>query len=292
MAKPTQVEVEQWIAEATGSFHYTKVLDGQVSPSLYPYLRNIMKRCKEKGIAYPVSGKDGWWRPADTSLEEIQWWDSNEIKEDNLLLPLGLNNYCIIPRPALIIIAGKYNAGKSAFCLNTVALNRDHSEWLGKLDFYVSEGAEMMKPKFAKLGITDAPAFRTYHRTENFADVIQPDNLSVIDYLRVDMEQAYAVTSKLFEIFNKLKTGIAVVAMQKPPGSRKLAFGGASTAFEPALYLGMDSNGSNTGWIGFEKIKLPKLYGGDDPYHVKIEYRIKGGVEFYDVHTKLDVEPF
>jgi len=167
----------------------------------------------------------------------------------------------------------------------------NEEKWGGMLDFYVSEGAEMIKPKFAKLGITSAPAFRTYHRTENFADVIQPDNLSVIDYLRVDMEQSYAVSQKLFEIFNKLNTGIAVVAMQKPPGSRKLAFGGASTAFEPALYMGMDSNGSNTGWLGFEKIKIPRLYGGGDPYQTKIEYRIESGVIFYDVQTKIE-EPF
>jgi hypothetical protein len=284
--KLKQSDIEKWIMEeATGVFHYTKVMDGQINPSLYSQIRTIMRRCKEKGIAYPVTGKDGYWRPADNSLEELAWWESEEIKDDNIELPLGINNYCIIPRPSLIIVAGKYNAGKSAFCLNTVALNQ--IKWAGELDFYVSEGAEMIKPKFAKLGITESPAFRTYRRTENFADVIQPDNLSVIDYLRVDMEQSYAVSAKLFEIFNKLKTGIAVVAMQKPPGERKLAFGGASTAFEPSLYMGMDSNGSNTGWLGFEKVKIPRLYGGTDPHSVKIEYRIEAGVKFYDIQTKI-----
>jgi hypothetical protein len=244
-----------------------------------------MHKCKLKGLAYPVPSKgDGWWRPADNSMEELQWWESGEIKDDNLILPLSINNYCVIPRPSLIVIAGKYNAGKSAFCINTVAMNID--KWAGHLDFYVSEGAEMIKPKFAQLGITEAPSFKTYRRTQNFADVIQPDNLSVIDYLRVDMEQSYAVSAKLFEIFNKLKTGIAVVAMQKPPGERKLAYGGAGTAFEPTLYVGMESNGSNTGWIGFEKIKIPRLYAGSDPYTAKIEYRIKQGVQFYDIREK------
>lgn len=629
-----QSQIEQWVAEeATGAFNYTKVMDGQIPPNLYPHLRTILKRLKEKGVVYPVPSRgDGWWRPADNTLEELQWWESGEIEGDNLILPLNINNFCIIPRPSMVVIAGKYNAGKalrngtpvltpdgwvniedikfgdtvytqqgnesavigvfpqgyrkcyrftfndgcfidsdgehlwqvmtytnrifrktghgndnthfrgwtnkttgdivasygigniiprhkimfpsadpvklphkdvsldpyvlglllgdgsfkessiiyttsddelvesikqsgmdfvktrnyeyrirkltgiidglglhhkrshekfipasylfnsvdvrlailqglmdtdgtinktgkyieftsvseqlahdvmflvrslggrasvhtanssyqskgikvdcklnyrvsikfetikpfrlktkldrcsahtktsnrilcciddigidkttcikildssglfvtkdfiathnSAFCLNTVALNQD--KWGGYLDFYVSEGAEMIKPKFAKLGITDAPAFRTYHRTENFADVIKPDNLSVIDYLRVDMEQSYAVSAKLFEIFNKLKTGIAVVAMQKPPGERKLAFGGASTAFEPALYIGMESNGSNKGWIGFEKIKIPRLYGGCDINVAKIEYRIKAGVEFYDIIEKLN----
>lgn len=282
-----QSQIETWITEqATGIFHYTKVLDGRVPKELYNQLRAIMHKCKRKGIAAPVPSKgDGWWRPADNSLEELQWWDSEAIAGDNLILPLDLHNYCVIPRPSLVIVAGKYNAGKSCFALNTVALNIP--KWGGYLDFYVSEGAEMIKPKFARLGITEAPTFRTYRRTENFADVIEPDNLSVIDYLRVDMTQTYAVSDKLFEIFNKLNTGIAVVAMQKPPGERKLAFGGASTAFEPSLYVAMESNGSNMGWVGFEKIKIVKGYGGVDPYNLKINYRIRGGVEFYDIHNQI-----
>lgn len=287
MTKLTQEIVEQWVMEqATGTFHYTKVLDGQVDPKFYNTVRAIMHQCKKKGIAYPVGGKDGFWRPADMTLEELQWWESEGIKDDNLILPLNLNNYCIIPKPSIVVVAGKYNAGKTAFCLNTVALNIP--KWCGNLDFYVSEGAEMIKPKFAKLGIIEAPPFRTYRRTENFADVLNPDNLSIIDYLRVDMEQAFAVSSKLFEIFNKLKNGIAVVAMQKPPGERKLAFGGASTAFEPSLYIGMESSGSNIGWVGFEKIKIPRMYGGSDPYKIKIEYRIKGGVIFDDVRERIE----
>ena len=291
MEKITQSQIEEWITEkATGTFHYTAVLDGLLKKNiaLHSQLRTIMLRCKTKGIAYPVGGKDGWWRPADNSLEELQWWDSDEIADDNLVLPLGLNNYCVIPRPSLVVVAGRYNAGKSAFCLNTVNLNIP--KWGGYLDFYVSEGAEMLKPKFAKLDITGAPVFRTYRRTENFADVIEPDNLSVIDYLRVDMEQSYAVSAKLFEIFKKLNTGIAVVAMQKPPGDRMLAFGGASTAFEPTLYIGMESISANAGWVGFEKIKIVRPYGGFDPYQIRINYKIESGVKFYDVSGPKSID--
>lgn len=287
MAEITQAQIETWIlTQATGEFNYTKVLDGQVAPKLYPQLREIMLRCKKKGIAYPVSGKDGWWRPGDSSLEEIHWWDSNGVEENKLILPLGINKYCIVPRPSLVIVAGKYNAGKTCFCLNTTVLNIPN--WPGTLDLYVSEGMEKLKSKFTELGVEGIPAFRTYRRTENFADIIQPDNLSIIDYLRVDMTQAYAVSEKLFEIFNKLKTGIAVVAMQKPPGERKLAFGGASTAFEPSLYIGMESNGANTGWVGFEKIKIPTGYGGWDWTSTKIYYRIEQGITFTDIEEKQE----
>ena len=275
----TQTMLEDWIQnKATGKFHYTKVLDGMVDPKLYGQLRTMMHRCKDKGVAYPVDGKDGWWRPADTSIEELCWWESNGVIGDNILLPLGLNKYCYIPLPSLIIVAGKYNAGKTAFCINVVNCNLER--WGGKLDFYVSEGAEMMKSKFAALNayIPKPPPFKMYRRTENFADIINPDNLSVIDYLRVDMSKTYEIGNALFSIFNKLRNGIALVAMQKPPGDRKVAFGGASTAFEPSLYIWMDKDE-----LGFEKIKVPKITD-TDPYSIKVHFKISKGVNFSDIY--------
>ncbi len=286
MAEITQQQIENWIVhEATGNFHYTKIMDGRIDRKLYPALRSIMHRLWEKGVAFPVTGKDGWWRPADTSLDEINWWDTEIKDEDTLALPLGLNKYCVIRRPALIIVAGTYNAGKSTFCNNVVALNQDR--WGGYLDYYVSENAESLKEKFNLLGISNAPCFRTYRRTNKFADVLNPDNLSVIDYLRVDMTQTYAISEQLFEIFSRLKTGIAVVAMQKPKGERKLAFGGASTAFEPTLYLGMESTGMNTGWVGYEKIKIVKPACGVDPYTIKFKYQISRGALFENVREEI-----
>ena len=281
MAELTQTQVEEWIMTmATGKFHYTTILDGKVHPDLHTQLRVILKRCKDKGIAYPVDGKDGWWRPADRKIEELCWWNSDDEIGDNLILPLDLNKYCYIPLPSLIIIAGRYNAGKTAFCINLV--NDNIEKWEGKLDFYVSEGAEMMKAKFMALNpmLPKPPVFKMYRRTEHFADVINPDHLSVIDYLRVDMSKTYEIGNALFAIFNKLNRGIAVVAMQKPPGDRKIAFGGASTAFEPTLYIGMDKD-----TLGFEKIKVPKLTE-IDPYSIKIQFKIARGVNFYEVHEE------
>ncbi len=279
----TQSMIENWILnEATGQFHYTKVLDGLIEPKLYPQIRTILHRLKEKNVTMPVGGRDGWWRPVDKSIEELCWWDGDGEIGDSLLLPLGINKYCYIPKPSLIIVAGKYNAGKTAFCINIVNLNLEL--WENKLDFYVSEGAEMMRAKFEALNsyIPKPPPFKMYRRTENFADVINPNRLSVVDYLRVDMDRPYAIGNALFAIYNKLgDEGIAVVAMQKPPGERKLAFGGASTAFEPTLYIGMDKD-----TLGFEKVKVPKLE--TDPYAVKIQFRISKGVNFIDVHEVIE----
>ena len=285
MAELSQSRLEEWIqSEATGKFHYTRVLDGALDPKLYPSIRKMMRRAMEKGIVAIVDGRDGWWRPTDTQAEEICWWDGNGTIGDNINLPLNINKYCYIPLPSLIIIAAPYNVGKTALCINIVNLNLDL--WADKLDFYVSEGAEMMRAKFDIINedMPKPPPFKTYRRTQNFADVIKPDNLSVIDYLRVDMDKSYTVGQRLFEIFSKLDKGIAVVAMQKPPGDRKLAFGGASTAFEPSLYVWMDKN-----TLGFEKIKVPKITA-TDPEQVKIKYSIYKGAKFYNVKEEVGFE--
>ncbi len=285
MAELSQSRLEEWIREATGKFHYTRVLDGTIDPRLYPSIRKMMRRAMEKGIVATVDGKDGWWRPTDTQVEELCWWDGDGVIGDNLILPLGIGKYCYIPLPSLIIVAGKYNAGKTAFCLNVVNLN--FKKWAGKLDFYVSEGAELMRGKFDIINedIPKPPPFKTYRKTQNFADVIKPDRLSVVDYLRVNMEKSYTAGDRLFEIFNKLgNKGIAIVAMQKPPGDRKLAFGGAATAFEPSLYVWMDKN-----TLGFEKIKVPKITS-IDPYELKIKYSIYKGAKFYNVKEEVGLD--
>lgn len=285
--KLTQEMVEQWMGNATGDFYYKDVMDGQVDKPLYPALRMILSRAKDKGLIAPVGKRDGWWRKVDASADEIAWWDAEPIEESNVILPLDINKYCLIPRPSLILVAAPYNVGKSCFCLNTVALNQE--KWRDKIDFYVSEGAELIKPRFAQLGITGAPSFKTYTRTENFADVIKKDRLSVIDYLRTDMEKPYVAAQRLFEIFNATiqGTGITLVAMQKPKG-RNLAFGGAATAWEPTLYIIMEPAGNGLGCVSFEKMKLVKGYGGIDPYKLRIDYRIEHGAKFTDIKERIE----
>ena len=59
MADLTQAMIESWILnEATGKFHYTKVLDGLIDPKLYPQVRTILHRLKEKNVTMPVDGRD------------------------------------------------------------------------------------------------------------------------------------------------------------------------------------------------------------------------------------------
>lgn len=280
----TQQEIEDWVLnESDGVFHYTKIKDGQIDKAQFSILRTIMHRMREKGLVYNAPNKpDGWWRKADLSLEEEQWWNRDgDEQEDSIILPLGINKYGHIARPSFILVAGLYNQGKTTFCLNVVKLNLD--KWKDNIFLFASEGLEQLSWKFRKLLplIEKPPPFKVYRRFDNFADVIQPDGLNIIDYLRTDMDKPYTVTNKLLEINKKLKTGVAVVAAQKPPG-RKLMFGGASTGAEPELYLSIDK-----GYLEFEKIKAPKILDYD-PYRTKIHFKISQGVDFIEGDTVVE----
>jgi len=61
---------------------------------------------------------------------------------------------------------------------------------------------------------------RFYERSENFDDVIDPNGINIIDYLEV-LDDFWKVGQQIKAIHDKLKNGIAVIAIQKNKGARK-----------------------------------------------------------------------
>jgi len=283
MKEFTMQDVLDWIKfKATGDFYYKNVLDGQVDTADFAKLREYCLRAVKKDIAARVDGRDAWFRPIDKTLEEIIWDDGDAVKSAPLRLPMGLHSYCYIFEPALILVSGLWNQGKTAFQINVV--NQNIESYQNNIFFFVSEAAELLKMRFGNLStpIPNPRPFKIYRRMGNFADVIVPDGLNVIDYLRTDMEKPSVVANELNTIYNKLNKGIAVVAMQKPPG-RGMAYGGDPTAWEPTLYISIDK-----GYLKFEKIKVPNIIDGLDPYKIKFQFKIRKGVNFTDVERIVE----
>jgi len=150
----------------------------------------------------------------------------------------------------VVIVAGSKQEGKSTFLYNFIRLNM----YRYRIDLFNSEtGPEQMKDRFTDLGIpVDAP-FQVYERYDNFADVIRPDHISVIDYLDLNSE-FYLAGAEIDAIFRKLTSGIAVIGMQIPPPSvtyvkgirkvidRDYAYGGGGTAKRAFIYISMSSH--------------------------------------------------
>ena len=84
------------------------------------------------------------------------------------------------------------------------------------------------------------PKFKVVNRYDNYQDVIDPDGLNIIDYLDANEQgEYYKIAPYLKGLHRKLRNGIAVVALQKPPG-RSDAFGGTNIRGVAALYLAID----------------------------------------------------
>jgi len=149
----------------------------------------------------------------------------------------------------VIVIAGVSNAGKSGFLLETTSKNVDvlpesyfASEWSPsglrqRLETFGADMSVWPKVKFIK-------------RTKDFADVIDPNGINIVDFLETHDEFA-AVSGKIQEMHDKLKDGVVIVALQKNPGVR-FGKGGHGTMEKAQLYLTIDD-----GIMTVEKLKQP-----------------------------------
>lgn len=282
-------EVAEWVASTNGYISSTNVYT-----HLQLSTRTSKKTCHQAlcrlvdaGVLVRVPQKGaGWYRKLEIETEEVDWQSASD-KIVALKFPFGLEEYAKIYPKSIVIVAGGKNQGKTAFLLNVVTLNMDEFQ----VDLFNSEtGREQLKKKFDNFGIEiPAPApFKTYQRYDNFADVIDENRISVIDYMDVGSE-TLRVGDEIEGVFRKLKTGVAVIGLQKPPGStifvkgvkkyieRDLAYGGAFSSKRAILYISISEH------------KLKLLYVKEpakanvNPNNMQWSFDIKRGVEFTDI---------
>jgi len=213
------------------------------------YLRVVMGRLVEQGILVSL-GKDGTYRKVDSDAKPMDWQSADPKKTLPLKFPFEIEEFCKIFRKSVIVLTGGKNQCKTAWLYNFIALNMNAFG----VDLYNSEtGVEQMKERFAPLNIPTPAPFRVFERYDNFADVIDPNRISVIDYLDLNSE-VYLVGEEIDRMFRKLDEGAVVVAIQKPPPSvtfvkgikkvieRDLGYGGAYSAKRAVLYISLSPN--------------------------------------------------
>jgi len=252
MAKQlTQATVEQWVALVDGRFSVRDIWQelGIESYEGKSHLRLILKRLKDKGVIASLS-RDGTYRKLENEVVEIEWQSADPNKIVPLEFPFGIQEYARIYPKSIVIVAGSKNTGKTAFLYNFIQLNMHKFQ----IELFNSEtGKEQMNERFAPLNIPKPAPFKVYERYDNFADVIHPDKISVVDYLDLNSE-VYLVGAEIDALFRKLNQGVALIGLQKPPpmvtfikGVRKvverdLGYGGGFTAKRAVLYITMGAN--------------------------------------------------
>ena len=279
--KLTKETVKAWIETTSGWWHYRE-LDKDLdigTPQGKSNRRVFLKRLCDDHFVERHPKEDGKFRLLDNQAPIIDWQTADSTKVLGLNWPFELEKLVAIYPKNIAVIAGTFNAGKTAFCLNFIARNQHRTEIASLLpiQYFSSEmGPEEMKLRLGKFPVSDW-AFEARERSANFADVIMPDNINIIDYLEVTND-FFLVAEEISKIWDRLKGGIALIAVQKKQGAI-LGRGAEFSAEKPRLYLSMDA--------GRLTIVKGKNWAqeGQNPNGLKFSFKLVGGYKFVEVQN-------
>ena len=266
-------QIVTWVKGTTG-WWATDELDrdlGIVSQRSKDNRRQILSRLREQGVIEPHHKINKQWRYVNVRVTSLDFKTASTSGVLPVKWPMGIEKYVNLFPGNIAVVAGSPNSGKTALLLNFIYLNQDSFP----LFYFCSEmGPVELRDrldKFPGMAINDWH-FEASERAGDFADVVRPDCVNVIDYLEMTTE-LFTVNTHLTAISHKLGTGLAIVALQKKQGAeygRGQEFG----LEKPKLYLSMDRG------------KLIIVKGKSwatknvDPHGLEVHFKIVGGCQF------------
>jgi hypothetical protein len=263
--------IEEWVSVTDGYFSVTdcsRALQG-VTDSEHTTFRVILHRLSKRGIIEKHGQKDGVYRRLNNEIEPLDWRNA-DISPLPLRWPFEIERLVSVYPGNIAVIAGAANSGKTSFILNFIKLNQqDHT-----IHLFSSEGGkEELNMRISKFDLPlDAWTFSAWERTGDFADVIKPDAINIVDYLEIH-DEFYKVGGMLKAISDRLKSGFALIALQKNIG-RDEGLGGARGLEKPRLYLAMDNG----------RLKIVKgkswAHPGNNPNGQAVNFKLVDGCKF------------
>jgi len=230
-------EVRSWVLSTNGIFsstdvHYCQQLSTRAEKQ---NVHMILKRLCEEGVIEKYGNRNGYFRLIDKTAEEI---DFINITNESLWLhwPFGIERYVKTLPKNIIIIAGSSNSGKTAFLLNFIKQNMKDQD----IHYFSSEmGGMELNERLSKFDISLSDwRFTVKERSSNFADVIAPDGINIIDFLEI-YDEFYKIGQPIKDIYEKLNKGIAIIAIQKNLNTN-YGLGGQRSLEKARLYLAME----------------------------------------------------
>ena len=270
-------EVLQWVKNADGIFESTTVAKSlQLSTRQdQKNLSIILKRLTEGNdrLIERYGQKYGVWRKVDTDCMPLAL-GQGQGHEIPFTWPLDLQvHFRMLPKN-VIMIAGESDAGKTAFLLDTMYLNQDQHE----IHYFSSEaGLDEIEDRLKGFAIP-LSSFKAkfYERSTNFPDVIVPTAINMIDFLEIYTD-FWLMAQLIKNIWDKLTTGVAIIAIQKSEG-KDYGKGGPATAEKARLYINLLRN--HTCYI--QKIKNWRE-STKNPKRLERRFKIVSGCHIYPV---------
>lgn len=236
-----QAEIELWVNMTEGTFS-TVDLDRELNLSgknEKTQRRIVLKRLRDTGIIKRIAEKSNLYTKINNNLVKIEYELADANKIFHIKWPFRLQELVNIFPGNIIIVAGTSNAGKTAFLLNTAAMNcLSHT-----VNYFSSEmGAIELRNRLDKfeLPLNYWKPVNFYDRNYDFASVVSPTGINIIDYLEISND-FFQIGAEIKSIHEKLTTGIAIIAIQKKRGT-DYGRGGEFTLEKARLYLSIDPN--------------------------------------------------
>jgi len=230
--------VKDWVGAMEGQF-YTKDLHlelGLMSREDKKAANMALLRLADDGIVASCNGKRGCYRPVNTTKEILDWESADITDTVNLVWPMGLETCFNIYPTNIIILAGEKNAGKTAFLMHLAYLNSGlrpihyHSsemysqELAGRIALFPNR-EPFRQVVFANAGCKE------------LCDMVEPDDVNIFDFMELT-DDFWKISGKIRRVFDKLRKGIAIIAIQKKPGET-LGRGGAFSSEKARVYMSL-----------------------------------------------------
>lgn len=269
----TSKEIEDWV-NCTAAWFSIDELDKELginTPDQKNNRRVTLFRLKEKGTIEQHQKQNKLYRRIDNTARIIDFKSAANRSPLTLQFPLKIERLVNIYPKNIIVLAGAPNAGKTGWLLNFIKLNMsDHGIYYFSSEMGDTELALRLS-KFQGMAL-DEWNFTAEERSSNFADVIRPDCINIIDFLEIDRD-FNEIAGQIRQIYDKLSSGVAIIALQKNSGA-VLGRGGTFSLEKARLYLSMDA--------GITTITKAKNWVNPEinPNQMKIKYKIVGGCKF------------
>ncbi len=201
-------------------------------------VRKYLSRLVQDGVIEPTGSRAGEYRKIQGGLRPMRL-DTPVGDPLDLRWVFDIQRAVHVYPGNIVVVAGEPNSGKTAFLLNFVRMNMDRFD----IKYFSSEMTdEEMALRLKMFGDDVDWTFDAFERSGDFADVIFPNAVNVIDFLETH-EDFWRVGGTFREIHDKLDHGIAVIALQKQVNRGKIrrdtGKGGDVTLEKPRLYLAM-----------------------------------------------------
>jgi len=275
--------ISEWVTNSHGSFT-TEQIDREFCLTSRTE-KNARSQCLYTLINKKLIIRDrsikGKYQIVNSDLNQVDIFNVDETPF-KIKLPFMLHNYVSIPKKAIIIIAGTFNAGKTALILNILKqnLSQEYQRLYLMSEMGVGEYVDRLR-QFDDVPFQDWQKIIAAERSFDFNGAIQhhnPDGLTCIDFLEEIEGKYYEMPSHIRNIYDALGTGVAIIAIQKKSDS-DFARGGQATAEKARLYLAVDflTVAEQSVICALKVIKVKRYIGGRNIQGHEIHFQIFEG---------------